>query len=614
MGILFVFAVGGFVNGKSFLSSHNNATATSPTGCPTVNVESCERVDIDLGAIKNDDLLELPDGTQLLLVSRDETNAVFQTASDSFGEAIFTWRGNVVVGSVHHNGDSWQLQGCGDNCYLWIKYGSNWPEEKEEEFTETSSRDYSSRAESDASFLLAQGRSDRNKIVDYSVMIWYTPQFKKSFTSEVEFDLFIKRIFIETNLGYNNSKIPVRAVKHDMKQHPTLTDIYDSSTILNAFRNSMSKSDLLNCADSAVLLVKDLRHCGIAFSNTVFSCNAYSVTRKDCAAGRLTFGHELGHNFGALHNPEAHEDEDEEIIGDNYGHLIQPTGPTKYSGYRTIMAYRADGHYTRVNHYSNPDVLFKNNPTGIEGPSNNARVITANRFVMASCGTECNVCCETITIASPDPHWIVSHFVGTYTKYPSSPSLNGRMVYKHQYYNYCLYFTEGDYWAIDECSTLSSQSYWMRTNVTKKKCVHSEGLVWRHFDGIDDTVTAKCSLGRSSVTNSFDETSSSTKLLSTTTMSPTTSIEKITTSTTIKAFPEPIVECSHKNEAPYLNKLKTTNNVATAKGCQKMCGSYPGCQFFKWKNNRRPRRRSCQFLAVSFKAAGGGVTSGSVTC
>jgi len=152
--IYFVFAVGGFVNGKSFLSSHCNATASSPTGCPTVNVESCERVDIDLGVIKNDDLLELPDGTQLLLVSRDETNAVFQTAGDSSGEAIFTWRGNVVVGSVHHDGDSWQLQGCGDNCYLWIRYGSNWPEEEEEEFIETSSRDFSSRTESDASFLL----------------------------------------------------------------------------------------------------------------------------------------------------------------------------------------------------------------------------------------------------------------------------------------------------------------------------------------------------------------------------------------------------------------------------------------------------------------------------
>jgi len=615
--ILLVFAVGGFVNGKSFLSPHSNATArsswTSPAGCPTENIESCERVDIDLGIIKSDDHIELPDGTQFLLVSRDESNAVFQTASDASGEAIFTWSGSNVVGSVHHDGDSWQLQGCGENCYLWIKYGSNWPEEGEVEFIETSSRVSSA---SDASFteLLAQGRSDSNQIVDYSVMIWYTPQFKESFISDVQFDIFIEKLFTETNQGYKNSRIPVRAVKHDVKQHPTLTDIRDSKRLLYAFRNSMSKSDLLNCADSAVLLVKDTKACGYGFVNTVFSCNTFSITKKSCATGYFSFGHELSHNFGAHHNPEALS-EDEEQSGDGYGHLIQPTGPTKYSGYRTIMAYHADGHSKRVNYYSNPDVLFKNNPTGIEGLSNNARVITANRFAMASCGTECNVCCETVTIASTDPDWLVSYLVGTYTKYTSSPSLNGQMVYKHQYYNFCLYFTEGDYWAINDCSTLSSQSYYMRTNVNKKKCVHSEGLVWENFDGIDDTVSTKCSLARSSVTNSFDETSSTTKLLSTTTMAPTTSIENITTTTTtITAFPEPIVECGHNNKAPYLNKLKTTDNVATAKDCQEMCGNYPGCQFFKWKTNRRSRRRSCQFLAVSFKAAGGGVTSGSVTC
>ena len=46
------------------------------------------------------------------------------------GEAIFTWKGNLVVGSVHLNGNSWQLQGCGINCYLWIKYNNTWPDEE----------------------------------------------------------------------------------------------------------------------------------------------------------------------------------------------------------------------------------------------------------------------------------------------------------------------------------------------------------------------------------------------------------------------------------------------------------------------------------------------------
>ena len=29
-----------------------------------------------------------------------------------------------------------------------------------------------------------------------------------------------------------------------------------------------------------------------------------TITRKDCALGYYTFGHELGHNFGCTHNPE----------------------------------------------------------------------------------------------------------------------------------------------------------------------------------------------------------------------------------------------------------------------------------------------------------------------
>ena len=77
----------------------------------------------------------------------------------------------------------------------------------------------------------------------------------------------------------------MRAVKHDVKQHPTLTDIRDSKRLLYAFKNSMSKTELLNCADSAVLLVKDTRSCGYGFVNTVFSCNTFSITKKSCATG-----------------------------------------------------------------------------------------------------------------------------------------------------------------------------------------------------------------------------------------------------------------------------------------------------------------------------------------
>lgn len=43
-----------------------------------------------------------------------------------------------------------------------------------------------------------------------------------------------------------------------------------------------------------------------------------------------------------------------------------------------------------MNYYSNPDVIFPTTgtPTGVTDVSNNARLITANRFAMAACGTD----------------------------------------------------------------------------------------------------------------------------------------------------------------------------------------------------------------------------------
>ena len=40
-------------------------------------------------------------------------------------------------------------------------------------------------------------------------MIWYTPEFRATFTSDEEMMVFIDLIFTETNQGYINSEIPV---------------------------------------------------------------------------------------------------------------------------------------------------------------------------------------------------------------------------------------------------------------------------------------------------------------------------------------------------------------------------------------------------------------------
>ena len=114
------------------------------------------------------------------------------------------------------------------------------------------------------------------------------------------------------------------------------------------------------------------------------------MAMKSCALGYYTFGHELGHNFGCHHDPDSDTNTD---FSYGHGHLIEQGVASK--GYRTVLAYSSSNHETRVNYYSNPAVIFSETQTatGVSGLSNNARVITENRFAFASLGDESAVCC-----------------------------------------------------------------------------------------------------------------------------------------------------------------------------------------------------------------------------
>ena len=54
-------------------------------------------------------------------------------------EAIFTWTGANIAGSVHAGGMSWVLEGCGPGCFLWIQQKNNWLDETTAPNTRTKS-------------------------------------------------------------------------------------------------------------------------------------------------------------------------------------------------------------------------------------------------------------------------------------------------------------------------------------------------------------------------------------------------------------------------------------------------------------------------------------------
>ena len=329
-------------------------------------------------------------------------NARVYTTSDG-DEAIINYNkktGNIIGTLKTHDGKAFALEKCGNN-YIFEEFDvQSFPSEKENEheglMTEENTR-----------IIDTNMTMDRNEIATYSIMVYYTPEFAattpniEDFVDQVKistqihirstftFSQNVLQVIAETNQGYINSKIPVRVKAHCIEQ-ATINDEQSASNIINKFSNMKGTSAALrNTADAAALLVQDFDSCGIGMFNTYSMGKTIIAAQKACALGYFSFGHELGHNLGCMHNTEAGRNN---VFSYGHGHLIE--AGSRSTGVRTIMAYNANGHRERVNYYSNPDVIYPGTgtPTGVDGVSNNAAVITKNRFAMAALGDESSTC------------------------------------------------------------------------------------------------------------------------------------------------------------------------------------------------------------------------------
>ena len=166
----------------------------------------------------------------------------------------------------------------------------------------------------------------------------------------------------------------------------------DSASVLHAFRK-MKGSDaaLRNTADAAALVVMNLPSCGSAYLYTYDNGLTFSVTKKSCAVGYFSFGHEIAHNFGCGHNREVTTNKvyvrvtKSDLLNDDsfripHGHAFLIKGGNNKFGVRTILSYEVKGHSQRVNYYSNPKIIYPptGTPTGTS-ESDNASVFVAKR-------------------------------------------------------------------------------------------------------------------------------------------------------------------------------------------------------------------------------------------
>merc|ERR1719167_1267246 len=308
-------------------------------------------------------------------------------------EATFTrGKSNNLIGNVlYSDGRDFTLEPCKafKGCHVWMEEDeTHWVDEESVPETDEERKNAKVKNRQATSALIQQGRDDSTTVVTYSVMFYYTPEFA-SITDDIP--LFVSQVIAETNQGYINSGIPLRIRSHCIAA-ATLHDHPRYITMINQFSQYKPIDELRNSADAAALLVKKFDSCGVAKTDTFESGNTVSVTQKSCALGYFSFGHEIGHNFGCMHDAKQ--------------------GPNRYYSYglgkhissspgvRTIMAYNAPGHRTRVNWWSNPDVKYQGVASGTSG-ENNARVLREHRFAFAAIGDESNACGSTTPTPTP---------------------------------------------------------------------------------------------------------------------------------------------------------------------------------------------------------------------
>jgi parallel beta-helix repeat protein len=213
------------------------------------------------------------------------------------------------------------------------------------------------------------------------LMVAYTP---KAANKSRNIDALIQLAIDETNLSYEQSNIRTRlhlvhTYQVDYVEQDIVSDLKHLSSKNDGHMDEIHALRDQYCADIVAMIEFSNNYCGVSYLNPDADF-AFCVVSLKCATGYYSLGHEIGHLFGARHNPES----DPKNVPYPYGH-----GYLHINGWRTIMAYNnaalcPNAYCERVLHWSNPGIRFQNTYTGSYSTHNNSRVINESAIKLAN--------------------------------------------------------------------------------------------------------------------------------------------------------------------------------------------------------------------------------------
>jgi|GEM_PF-115444 len=293
-------------------------------------------------------------------------------AGDDDSQVVFAEVGNAVAGTIRHRGRLYKLMpGAGGNATLAEVDGSDPLPSGHMPDPLAGLRILPDTIGEGETGSIGGESTGSESIVD--VLVAFSPEAKAANGGEDGIEAVITLAVAETNQAYLNSQAPVQlrlvgtVETVESESGSMSTDLGRLASTTDGHLDDVLVEREALGADVVSLIVHTGDYCGVGYQmgmlHPAYAEYAFNVVKDDCATGYYSLGHEVGHNLGLSHD---HANATSGVFPYSFGYQ-EPTG-----AFRTVMAYTCTGGCTRIQHFSNPEISYDGQLTGVYDYADNA--------------------------------------------------------------------------------------------------------------------------------------------------------------------------------------------------------------------------------------------------